>query len=545
MNAESPSPAGLPSDAPVYDYIVIGAGSAGCVLANRLSADPSKRVLLLEAGGRDTNPWIHIPVGYFKTINNPATDWCFKTQPDPGLGGRSLNWPRGKVLGGSSSINGLLYVRGQPQDFDHWRQLGNVGWSFEDVLPYFKRAENQERGADDFHGKDGPLSVSDMRVRREICDAVIEAAEELGIPPRDDFNRDDQEGAGYFQLTTRRGLRCSTAVGYLNPIKNRKNLDIRTHAQVRRLVIDNGRCAGIEFDENGAPRAVACRGEVVLSAGAIGSPQILMLSGMGPADHLRRLGLPVVQDMPGVGGNLQDHLQLRTIYRTHRPITLNDQVRNPIRKALMGMEFILKRSGPLTMGASQVAIFARTRPELETPDIQYHVQPWSADSPGEGTHRFSAFTLSVCQLRPESRGEIRLNSPDPMAHPTIIPNYLSTELDRRTAIDSLKLTRRLVETKALGPYVAEEVRPGASAQTDDELLEGAQRIAQTIYHPVGTCKMGRDPNAVVDDRLRVIGIKGLRVADASIMPTITSGNTNAPAIMIGEKASDMIIEDNR
>jgi choline dehydrogenase len=531
--------------APVYDYIVIGAGSAGCVLANRLSADDSKRVLLLEAGGRDTNPWIHIPVGYFKTINNPATDWCFKTESDPGLGGRSLNWPRGKVLGGSSSINGLLYVRGQPQDFDHWRQLGNVGWSFEDVLPYFRRAENQERGADDFHGADGPLAVSDMRVRREICDAVIKAAGELGIPEKDDFNRDDQEGAGYFQLTTKNGLRCSTAVGYLNPVKKRPNLEIKTHAQVHRLIVEDGRCAGVEFDVKGAKQAAGCRGEVVLSAGAIGSPQILMLSGIGPAAHLQDMGIPVVQDLQGVGGNLQDHLQLRTIYRTHRPITLNDQARNPIQKMLMGLEFMFKRSGPLTMGASQVAIFARTRPELETPDIQYHVQPWSADSPGEGTHRFSAFTLSVCQLRPESSGDIRLKSADPKAHPVIRPNYLATDLDRRTAIDSLKLTRKLVETKSLAPYVAEEVRPGAAAQTDEELLEGAKRIAQTIYHPVGTCKMGRDPNAVVDDRLRVRGIKGLRVADASIMPTITSGNTNAPAIMIGEKASDMIVEDNR
>lgn len=541
MDADSSSLTG----APIYDYIVIGAGSAGCVLANRLSADPAKRVLLLEAGGKDTNPWIHIPVGYFKTINNPAMDWCFKTEPDPGLGDRSINWPRGKVLGGSSSINGLLYVRGQPQDFNHWRQLGNIGWSFEDVLPYFRRAEHQERGADDFHGTDGPLAVSDMRVRREICDAIIKAAGELGIPERDDFNRDDQEGAGYFQLTTRKGLRCSTAVGYLNPVKNRDNLDIRIHAQVRNLIFADGRCTGVTFDQKGRPQQAACRGEIILSAGAIGSPQILMLSGIGPAQHLQDMGIAARLDLPGVGGNLQDHLQLRTIYRTHRPITLNDQARNPIQKVLMGLEFAFKRSGPLTMGASQVAIFARTRPELETPDIQYHVQPWSADSPGEGTHRFSAFTLSVCQLRPESRGDIRLASNDPFAHPIIRPNYLSTDLDRRTAIDSLKLTRKMVETKTLAPYVAEEVRPGADAQTDDELLEGARRIAQTIYHPVGTCKMGRDPAAVVDDRLRVRGVHGLRVADASIMPTITSGNTNAPAVMIGEKASDMIIEDNR
>lgn len=532
-------------DRAAYDYIVIGAGSAGCVLANRLSADPNKRVLLLEAGGKDTNPWIHIPVGYFKTMGNPNTDWCYKTQPDPGLGGRALSWPRGKVLGGSSSINGLLYIRGQDQDFDHWRQLGNVGWSSTDVLPYFKRAENQERGGDERHGEGGPLSVSDMRIRREICDAVIDAAEEIGIPRTDDFNGEDQEGAGYFQLTTRNGLRCSTAVGYLRPVKNRPNLDIQVHAHVKRLVIENGRATGVDYDVKGRGHYAGCRGEIILSAGAIGSPQTLMLSGIGPGQHLQDMGIPIVKDLSGVGGNLQDHLQLRLVYRTHRPITLNDETKNPIKKMFMGLEFALKRTGPLTMGASQVAIFTKTRPELETPDIQYHVQPWSADSPGEGPHKFSAFTLSVCQLRPESTGTIRLASPNFSDYPLINPNYLATELDRQTAIDSMKLTRRMVETKALAPYVSKEERPGKEFQTDEELLEGARKIAATIYHPTGTCKMGNDPAAVVDDRLRVHGVQGLRVVDASIMPVITSGNTNAPAIMIGEKASDMIIEDNR
>ncbi|MEK9670951.1 MAG: choline dehydrogenase [Rhodospirillaceae bacterium] len=529
-----------------YDYIVVGAGSAGCVVANRLSADPSKRVLLLEAGGKDTNPWIHIPVGYFKTMGNPTTDWCYKTQPDPGIGGRALNWPRGKVLGGSSSINGLLYIRGQDQDFDHWRQLGNVGWSSEDVLPYFKRAEDQENGGDDRHGAGGPLAVSNTRIRREICDAVVEAATEIGIPETDDFNGADQEGAGYFQLTTRNGLRCSTAVGYLNPVKHRPNLDIHVHAQAKRLTTRDGRAVGIEYDVKGRNTYAACRGEIILSAGAIGSPQTLMLSGIGPGDQLQSLGIPVVKDLLGVGGNLQDHLQLRLVFRTHQPITLNDQVGNPLAKIGMGLEFLFKRSGPLTMAASQACIFTRSRDGLDTPDIQYHIQPWSADSPAEGPHKFSAFTMSVCQLRPESKGDIRLASPDFRDYPIITPNYLSAELDKRVAIDSVKHARRLAATKALSPYISGEERPGPGFDgSDEQVLEGAKKIAATIYHPVGTCKMGSDSAAVVDDRLRVHGVQGLRVVDASIMPAITSGNTNAPAIMIGEKASDMITEDNR
>ncbi len=533
----------MPAEGQAFDYIIVDAGSAGCVLANRLSADPATRVLLLEAGGRDWNPWIHIPVGYFKTIHNPMTDWYYRTEADPGLGSRSLQWPRGKVLGGSSSINGLLYVRGQAQDFDQWRQMGNRGWGFEDVLPYFKRAEDQERGADAHHGAGGPLAVSDIRIRREICDVVIDAAEELGIPRSDDFNGIDQEGAGYFQLTARNGLRCSTAVGYLRPARARRNLRIETHALVQRLVLQGCQATGLIYEQGGREHAAQCRGEIILAGGAINSPQFLMPSGIGPQDHLREKGIAVAHDLPGIGANLQDHLQLRCVYKTSRPVTLNDALRNPLRRAAMGIEFALARKGPLSMGASQVCIFAKTEAALETPDIQYHVQPWSADSPGEGTHKFSAMALSVCQLRPGSRGQIRLKSANPGEYPAIHPRYLSTELDRRMAVTAVKFTRRLTETRALAPYIAAEFRPGPQFVSDAEILDGAREVAQTIYHPVGTCKMGADSQAVVDDRLRVHGIGGLRVADASIMPTITSGNTNAPAIMIGEKASDMILED--
>ncbi len=526
-----------------YDYIIVGAGSAGCVLANRLSADPAVRVLLLEAGGRDTNPWIHIPVGYFKTMHNPKTDWCFRTEPDPGINGRSIPWPRGKVLGGSSAINGLLYIRGQRQDYDQWRQLGNVGWGWDDVLPYFKRSENQERGADDFHGTGGPLAVSDMRIRHEICDAIIAAAVEIGIPANPDFNGPSQEGAGYFQLTARNGLRCSTAVGYLRPVRNRPNLRIVTGALAARIVFERRRAAGVVLTADGATREARARGEVILAAGAIGSPHLLELSGVGRGDVVRKLDLPLIHELPGVGENLQDHLQARAVYQTRRPITLNDQVHNPLRKLMMGIEFALKRSGPLTMAASEVAIFARTRPELETPDVQFHIQPWSADSPGEGLHRFSAFTASVCQLRPESRGRIVPRSPDPAAAPAIHPNYLATYTDQRTIVEGIRLGRRLAATRTLSGHIAAEYRPGADIATDEALLDWARNTATTIYHPSGTCRMGSDPLAVVDARLRVRGVAGLRVVDASIMPTLVSGNTNAPTVMIAEKAADMIAAD--
>lgn len=530
-----------------YDYIIAGAGSAGCVLANRLSADPKLRVLLLEAGGPDNNPWIHIPVGYFKTLHNPETDWCYKTEPDPGLNGRVLQWPRGKTLGGSSSINGLLYIRGQREDYDYWRQLGNTGWSYDDVLPYFKRSENNELGDDEFHSSGGDLSVSNMRVERDICDAFIDAAVELGVPRSDDFNGARQDGAGYFQLTASNGRRCSTAVAFLNPVKGRSNLDIVTHAHVERLAFasrNEAVVSGIEYAVKGQPRSaqLAAGGEIVLSAGAIGSPQILQTSGVGPGELLQHHGIKTVKDLPGVGQNLQDHLQIRMIYEVN-VATLNDEINNIFRRTLMGADYAIRRRGPMAMGASQVCIFARTRDELERPDIQFHLQPLSADKPGLEMHRYSGVTASVCQLRPESTGSIEIQSPDPQVYPKITPNYLSATLDQDTAIASMRYTRRLIETKALSPYVVAERLPGPNIDTDEDLLDAARNISQTIYHPTSTCKMGSDTRSVVDDRLRVHGVRGLRIADASIMPAIVSGNTNAPTIMIGEKASDMILQD--
>jgi choline dehydrogenase len=526
------------------DYVIVGAGSAGCVLANRLSADPGNRVLLLEAGGRDTNPWIHIPVGYFKTMHDPRYDWCYLTDPDPGIAGRRLQWPRGKVLGGSSALNGLLYVRGQREDYDRWRELGNPGWGYDDVLPYFIRSEDFERGPGPYHGVGGPLKISDLRLRREIAERFIEGAVEIGISRNDDYNGATQEGVAYFQQTAYKGFRWSTAKGFLRPARRRANLEVAVRAHARKVLFEGRRAVGVEYQQNGTIYRALARGAVILAAGAIGSPQILQCSGVGDGELLQSLGIPLAHHLPGVGESLQDHLQIRLVYRTKLK-TLNDEVNNLINKVGIGLEYMLFQTGPMTLAASQVTIFTRSDPTVERPDIQFHMQPLSADKPGEGPHKFSAFTASVCQLRPESRGRIRIKSADPMQHPSIQPNYLSTELDRRVAVAGIKVARRIAAAPSLAPHITEEFVPGPTYQRDEELLEAARLYSQTIYHPTSTCRMGRDDRAVVDARLRVHGIEGLRVVDASIMPEIVSGNTNAPTIMIAEKGADMILEDAR
>ncbi|THD57656.1 MAG: choline dehydrogenase [Bradyrhizobium sp.] len=537
--------ASLSTEVCEFDYVVVGAGSAGCVLANRLSADGKHSVLLLEAGPRDTNLWIHVPLGYGRLFKEKTVNWMYQTEPEPGLDGRSVFQPRGKVLGGSSSINGLLYIRGQHEDYDRWRQHGNHGWGFDDVLPYFKKAEDQVRGADDFHGAGGPLPVSDLGHPDPLSRAFITAAAETGLPVNPDFNGASQEGAGFFQTTTRHGRRASAAVAYLGSARGRNNLRIETSALAQRIVFEGRRAAAVEYRRAGALKTARARKEILISGGAFNSPQLLQLSGVGPAELLRKHRIDVVLDAPGVGHDLQDHLQVRVVMRCSQAITLNDVVNSPVRKILTGLRYAAFRTGPLTIAAGTSGAFFKTNPRLATPDIQIHFLPFSTDKMGEKLHPFSGFTASVCQLRPESRGSLRIRSADPAAPPEIRVNYLSTEVDRSANVEGLKMLRKILQAPALKPYVVEEVDPGARVVTDEALLAHCRARGSTIYHPTSTCRMGNDALAVVDQRLRLRGIEGLRVVDASVMPDLVSGNTNAVVIMIAEKASDMILEDAR
>jgi choline dehydrogenase len=540
------TPAPAPSTAnETFDYIVVGAGSAGAVLAARLSQDPAVRVLLLEAGPPDTSFWIHLPIGYGKTMWSKTVNWCFETDPDPHMNGRRIYWPRGKTLGGSSSINGLIYIRGQREDYDHWAALGNTGWGYDDLLPYFKRSEGNQRGADPWHGADGPLKVSDIGAKHELIEAFIDGARQIGVPRNDDFNGATQEGAGYYQLTTHKGWRCSTAKAYLQPAKSRPNLVIRTDAHCTGVVLQGRRATGVRWRHGGRDHAASARAEVLLCAGAIQSPQLLQLSGIGPSALLQRLGVPVVHHLPGVGENLQDHLQIRLSYECTKPITNNDQLRTLWGQAKLGMQWLFFRSGPLAIGINQGGCFMRALPEADRPDIQFHVGTLSADMAGGKPHPWSGFTLSVCQLRPSSRGRVQITSTDPLQPPSMLANYLSTDLDRRTAVAAVKAARAIAEAPAMRPYVKREVKPGPEVGDDDGLLEFSRNAGATIFHPSGTCSMGHDSAAVVDDRLRVHGIDRLRVIDCSVMPTLVSGNTNAPAVAMAERAADLIRGDAR
>jgi choline dehydrogenase len=531
-----------------FDYVIVGAGTAGCVLANRLSADPDVSVLLLEAGGRDDWIWIHIPVGYLYCIGNPRTDWCYRTESDPGLNGRSILYARGKVLGGCSSINAMLYLRGQQRDYDEWARLtGDPGWSWGSVLPVFKRSEKSHRGADAFHGAGGEWRVERQRLSWEILDAFREAMVQAGIPRTDDFNRGDNHGAGFFEVNQRRGVRWSAAKGFLEPVMHRPNLTVVTDALVNRVRFDGRRATGVELVRGGETELAAARVETILAAGAIGSPQILQLSGVGAGALLQQHGIAVAHDLPGVGENLQDHLQLRTAFKVRNAVTLNQRANSLWGKAMMGLEYALFRTGPLTMAPSQLGGFARSGPAHATPNVEFHVQPLSLDKFGDPLHPFPAFTASVCNLRPTSRGYVRIRSADPRAHPAIMPNYLSTPEDRRVAAESLRLARKVAAQPALAKYQPAEFKPGIEFQSDDELARAAGDVGTTIFHPVGTCKMGvdSDRSAVVDSRLRVLGLERLRVVDASIMPTITSGNTNSPTVMIAERGAEMIRDDRK
>lgn len=530
-----------------FDYIIVGAGTAGCVLANRLSANPKTQVLLLEAGKKDDYFWIDIPVGYLYTIGNPRTDWCYQTEPDPGLNGRSIGYARGKVLGGCSSINAMIYMRGQRDDFDHWQSLGNKDWGWDDVLPIFKMSEDYQHGPDDFHGVGGEMRVEERRVNWEILDAWRDAAAEFGIPKIKEFNRGDNFGNAYFQMNQRRGVRWNATKAYLRPAENRPNLTVLSNVLVEKVELNNSgqrpRATGVKIRRADKSSTIfKADQEVLLSAGAIGSPQILQLSGIGSSELLGSRNIPIRVDLRGVGENLQDHLQVRSVYQVENTVTLNQKAGSLIGKALMGLEYFFFKTGPLTMPPSQLGAFAKSDPNRSTANIEWHVQPLSLDKFGDPLHKFNAITPSVCNLRPTSRGQVRIKSNDPEEHPTIRLNYLSTSEDEEVAVEGLRFTRRIMRAEALKKFNPVELKPGAEIQTDTQLLEAARDLGTTIFHPVGTCKMGSDESAVVNDRLEVHGVANLRVIDASIMPTITSGNTNAPTVMIAEKGAKFVLE---
>ena len=528
-----------------FDYVIVGGGSAGCVLANRLSEDARNRVLLLEAGGRDNYIWIRIPVGYLYTQNNPRTDWCFATEAEPGLNGRTVPYPRGRGLGGSSSINGMVYMRGQARDYDGWAQMGNRGWSWDDVLPWFRKSEYHFGPPDEFHGTGGEWRVEQPRVGWEILDAFQRACADIGLHPTPDFNDGDNEGTGKFMVNQRSGTRWNTARGFLKPAERRPNLTVLTGARARRILFDGPRATGLEFRRKGRDERAEVAGELVLAAGAIGSPHLLQVSGVGPGALLQEKGVAVLHELSGVGGNLQDHMQIRMAFRVSGVETLNRRANSLWGRLGMGLEYILFRRGPLTMAPSQLGAFAKSDPSRETANVQYHVQPLSLDRFGEPLHTFPAFTASPCNLRPESRGWVTLKSPDPEEPPAIRPNYLSTPGDRQVAVESVRLTRRIAAAPSLAPYAPEEFVPGPAFESDEELARAAADLGTTTYHPVGTCRMGSGSEAVVSDRLKVHGLENLRVIDASVMPAIVSGNTNSPTIMIAEKGAAMALEDAR